>query len=178
MLSCAGGTVLSVAGGGRAGHGADGQHPVGGNAGGSSGGEEAEVVGGVRSGPERPERQFGDTAGQRARGREARLPRHAVGDVRAEQVLGARTGAGARTRRWGAQDTRKLLDTDWFWFSALDLERDGLKDLAFRGTASAGLGYVWWSRGPADFWKTSAGPGVTYERFHGGEDTGRRWLRW
>ena len=88
----------------------------------------------------------------------------------AQSRYGRQDGLRSADQQLAGARYEELLDTDWFWFSALDLERDGLRDLAFRATATTGLGYVWWNHGPADYWKTSAGPGVTYVRYHGGED--------
>ena len=60
----------------------------------------------------------------------------------------------------------KLLDKHYFWYEALDLERDESEDLALRSTATTGPGRIWW-REENNWLKTSIGAGVTHEIFEG-----------
>ncbi len=57
----------------------------------------------------------------------------------------------------------------YFWYGDLMLEHDEIKDLAIRATASAGLGRIWWESGK-NWMKTSAGPGVSYEKYQSDGD--------
>jgi len=53
---------------------------------------------------------------------------------------------------------------DVFWYASVDFERDEFKDLDLRTQASLGLGRWWWKKGD-NYWKTSAGIGVTHEDY-------------
>jgi putative salt-induced outer membrane protein YdiY len=63
--------------------------------------------------------------------------------------------------------TESVINKDWFWYSALDLERDEFKDLSLRTTAAVGIGRTWWKEGD-DFWKTGAGVGFAHESYESG----------